>query len=232
MSSESRIRTVLLTLEYSTRSSYYLDWAEAFSCSPLFEVATFNVFIGAQRRAARRAIEGAELVVALHACSADTLEYVKPLSGALQRRRGRFLAFVGNEYNLPWARLADKREFLRETAPDWIGTQLPLEAGNWLYALRGRIPSREGHASCGPRMRPTASPSAARSAGCRAPSRRMTSACSKVANTGLTTDGLIRPAARQCTISTSPRLGAARSGAGWWRPSAQCPAGKGCKRGC
>ncbi|MGH7064934.1 MAG: glycosyltransferase, partial [Stellaceae bacterium] len=137
MSSESRIRTVLLTLEYSTRSSYYLDWAEAFECSPLFGVTTFNIFAGGERRAARRAIEGAELVVALHACSADTLEYLKPLSGALQRRRGRFLAFVGNEYNLPWARLADKRDFLRQTAPDWIGTQLPLEAGRWLYADTG-----------------------------------------------------------------------------------------------
>lgn len=137
MSSESRIRTVLLTLEYSTRSSYYLDWAEAFACSPLFEVAGFNIFAGGERRAARRAIEGAELVVALHACSADTLQYLEPLAGALQRRRGRFLAFVGNEYNLPWARLADKRGFLRETAADWIGTQLPLEAGEWLYADTG-----------------------------------------------------------------------------------------------
>ena len=137
MSSESRIRTVLLTLQYRTRSSYYLDWAEAFERSPLFEVTAFNIFVRGQRRAARRAIEGAELVVALHACSADTLEYLKPLTGALQRRRGRFLAFVGNEYNLPWARLADKRDFLRKTAPDWIGTQLPLEAGSWLYADTG-----------------------------------------------------------------------------------------------
>ncbi len=111
MTADSRIRTVLLTLEYRTRSSYYLDWAEAFSGSPLFDVTTFNVFSRGQRRAARRAIEGAELVVALHACSADTLEYLKPLAGALQRRRGRFLVFVGNEYNLPWARLADKRDF-------------------------------------------------------------------------------------------------------------------------
>ena len=92
--------------------------------SPLFDVTTFNVFSRDQRRAARRAIEGAELVVALHACSADTLDYLKPLAGALQRRRGRLLVFVGNEYNLPWARLADKRAFLRETAADYIGTQL------------------------------------------------------------------------------------------------------------
>jgi hypothetical protein len=137
MSAESRIRTVLLTLEYSTRSSYYLDWAEAFAHSPRFEVRAFNIFLGGERRAARRAVEGAELVVALHPCSADTLAYLKPLAGALQRRRGRLLVFVGNEYNLPWARLADKLAFLRGTGADFVATQLPVEAGEWLYAETG-----------------------------------------------------------------------------------------------
>jgi hypothetical protein len=80
-----------------------------------------------------RAVESAELIVALHACTADTLDYIDPLRGALQRRRGRFLAFIGNEYNLPWIRLADKRMLLRDTGADWVATQLPLEAGCWLY---------------------------------------------------------------------------------------------------
>src|SRR6266478_10072020 len=114
MPGESRIQTVVLTLEYSTRSSYYLDWAEAFAQSPLFQVATFNLFSRDQRRAAARAIESAELVVALHPCSADTLAYLKPLQGALKSRCGRFLMLVGNEYNLPWARLGEKRDFLRD----------------------------------------------------------------------------------------------------------------------
>src|SRR5438552_14845688 len=113
MSGESRIQTVVLTLEYNTRSSYYLDWAEAFAQSPLFQDTTFNLFNREQRRAASCAIEEAELVVALHPCSADTLEYIRPLGGALKTRRGRFLMLVGNEYNLPWARLGEKREFLR-----------------------------------------------------------------------------------------------------------------------
>src|SRR5206468_12805912 len=118
---------------YSTRSSYYLDWAEAFEQSPLFQVTTFNLFSRDQRRAALRAIDRAELVVALHACSADTLEYLKPLTSALKTRHGRFLMLVGNEYNLPWAQLGDKRDFLRDVEADYVGTQLPLEAGEWLY---------------------------------------------------------------------------------------------------
>ena len=133
MPGESRIRTVVLTVRYGVRASYYEDWLEAFEASPLFAVTTFNLFRRAERRAALRAIEEAELVVALHPCSADTLEFIMPLREALKARRGRFLMLVGNEYNLPWARLADKRGFLRETGADWVGTQLPLEAGRWLY---------------------------------------------------------------------------------------------------
>jgi hypothetical protein len=137
MPADNRIRTVVLTLQYATRSSYYLDWVEAFERSPLFAVTTFNLFRRDQRCAAARAIGDADLVVALHSCSADTLEYIQPLSGALKARRGRFLILVGNEYNLPWARLGEKRDFLRATGADYVGTQLPIEAGRWLYADTG-----------------------------------------------------------------------------------------------
>jgi spore maturation protein CgeB len=134
---ESRIRTVVLTVQYSTRSSYYLDWADTFDQSPLFEATTFNLFRRDMRREARRAIKDAELVVALHSCSADTLDFIKPLTAALKLRRGRFLMLVGNEYNIPWARIGEKRDFLRDTAADYVGTQLLLETGQWLYAESG-----------------------------------------------------------------------------------------------
>jgi hypothetical protein len=45
--------------------------------------------------------------------------------------------FVGNEYNLPWIPLGSKRAFLREVGADWVATQLPCEAGVWLYAGTG-----------------------------------------------------------------------------------------------
>jgi len=133
MPRDSRIRTVLLTVRYAVRSSYYEDWLDAFTASPLFTVTSFNLFRRGERSAAKRAVGDAELIVALHACSADTLEFIRPLREALKARRGRFLMLVGNEYNLPWARLADKRRFIAETGADWVGTQLPLEAGEWLY---------------------------------------------------------------------------------------------------
>lgn len=137
MTADSRIRTIVLTVQYDTRSSYYLDWLDAFARSPLFAVTTFNLFRRDQRDAAIRAVGQCELIVALHACSADTLQYIRPLTGALQTRHGRFLMLVGNEYNLPWARLAEKRAFLRDVGADYVGTQLPIEAGQWLYADTG-----------------------------------------------------------------------------------------------
>lgn len=137
MPSESRIRTVILTVRYGTRVSYYDDWREAFEGSPFFAATTFNLFRRGERRAAMRAVERAELVLAMHAASADTLEFLLPLETALSARRGRFLMFVGNEYNLPWMPLGAKRAFLKRVGADFVGTQLPLEAGRWLYADTG-----------------------------------------------------------------------------------------------
>lgn len=137
MPGDSRIRTVVLTLRYGVRASYYEDWLDAFAASPDFAATGFNLFRRDERRAAMRAVGDAELVVALHACSADTLDYIEPLRAALQARRGQFLMLVGNEYNLPWARLGDKRAFLGAVGADWVGTQLPLAAGEWLYADTG-----------------------------------------------------------------------------------------------
>jgi hypothetical protein len=131
---ESRIRTVVLTVRYGVRASYYEDWLDAFAASPLFSTTSYNLFNRGERREAMRAIGEAELVIALHSCSADTLEFLLPLREALKARRGRFLMFVGNEYNLPWAPLGDKRDFMREVGADWAGTQLPLEAGQYLYS--------------------------------------------------------------------------------------------------
>jgi Glycosyl transferases group 1 len=133
MSGDSRIRTVVLTLRYGVRASYYEDWLDAFAQSPHFSATAFNLFRPAERRAAIRALGDAELVVVLHACTADTLDYIDPLRQALQARRGRLLVLVGNEYNLPWIRMADKRRLLREVGADFAATQLPLEAGQFLY---------------------------------------------------------------------------------------------------
>jgi spore maturation protein CgeB len=134
---ETRIRAVVLTVRYGVRASYYEDWLDAFETSPNFAATSFNLFRRGERRAAACAVRDAELVVALHPCSADTLRFIDPLRAALKARRGWLLVLVGNEYNLPWIRMSDKRAFLSDVGADWVGTQLPLEAGEWLYADTG-----------------------------------------------------------------------------------------------
>ncbi len=131
------MRTLLLTLEYPSRASYYDDWRDAFVRSRHFDVTVCNIFDRAASAEMRSTIGEYELIVVLHACTADSLLYVEPLAPALQARRGRLLCFIGNELNLPWAPLGAKIAWLQRVRPDIIATQLLAEAGEWLYAEVG-----------------------------------------------------------------------------------------------
>ena len=66
MPGDNRIRTIVLTLRYGVRASYYEDWLDAFEASALFAATAFNLFSRGERRAAIRALGDTELVVALH----------------------------------------------------------------------------------------------------------------------------------------------------------------------
>lgn len=132
------MRTLVLTLEYPTRSSYYDDWRDAFAQSPLFDATLANILQKSARRQIAREIGDYELVVLLHSCTADTMDYAADLAPALQDRRGRLVSFVGNELNLPWAPIGDKIAWLKRIEPDLIATQMLAEAGEWLYAETGR----------------------------------------------------------------------------------------------
>jgi hypothetical protein len=131
------LKTLLLTLEYPARASYYDDWRDAFLHAPQFVVTVRNIFDRDARSEVERTIGDYELVVVLHACTADSLLYAEPLAGALQARKGRLVSFVGNELNMPFAPLGEKIAWLGRIRPDLIATQLLEEAGAWLYAGTG-----------------------------------------------------------------------------------------------
>jgi Glycosyl transferases group 1 len=131
------LKTLLLTLGYPSRASYYDDWRDAFIAAPQFDVTVRNIFDRAVRAEIERSIGDYELTVLLHACTADSLLYAEPLAGALQNRKGRLVAFVGNELNLPFAPLGAKVAWLKRVRPDIVATQLLQEAGAWLYAEVG-----------------------------------------------------------------------------------------------
>jgi hypothetical protein len=132
------VKTLVLALEYPTRSSYYDDWRDAFAQSRLFDVTLRNILLKSARKQIAREIGDYELIVVLHSCTADTLDCAADLAPALQARRGRLVSFVGNELNLPWAPIGDKIAWLKSIAPDIIATQMLAEAGEWLYAETGR----------------------------------------------------------------------------------------------
>lgn len=127
------MKTLVLTLEYPSRASYYDDWRDAFLHSRLFDATIRNIFHRGERRDLPREIGAYEVVVLLHSCTADTLHYASELTPLLQARGGLLVSFIGNEMNLPWAPLGAKLAWLQAIAPDVIATQLPLEAGEWLY---------------------------------------------------------------------------------------------------
>lgn len=131
------MKTLLLTLEYPARASYYDDWRDSFLRAPQFDVTVRNIFEREAREEVQRTIGAYELIVVLHACTADSLLYADPLSSALQARRGKLVSFVGNELNIPFTPLGDKIAWLKRIQPDLIATQLLEEAGTWLYAEVG-----------------------------------------------------------------------------------------------
>jgi hypothetical protein len=128
-----RLRTLILTLEYPNRASYYSDWRDAFLNSAHFMCRVVNLFhLGPKKLA--RVIEEFDVVVLLHSCNSDTLDYFEPLSAVLaNRRRAKLLSFVGNEFNSPYVSTPKRVALLRESRCDIIATQLLQEAGDFLY---------------------------------------------------------------------------------------------------
>src|SRR3989304_627229 len=129
----SRIKTLVLFAQYTDKLSYYDDWRDAFTSSPEFECTAVNAFTNKHRSILKRTIGNYDLIVLLHSVVGDSLRYIKPYKDILQGRRGKLLTFVGNEVNIPGLPMKEKIAFIQDIQADFIGTQLPLEAGQWLY---------------------------------------------------------------------------------------------------
>jgi hypothetical protein len=129
-----RLRTLVLYAQYTTRLSYYDDWLDAFRADPALAVVAINIAARGSRAAVARQIAEFDLVVLLHSTNADTLTYIDPFRDALSARRGKLVAFVGNELNTPGSPLAARIAHLRAIGADYIATQLLPETGAWLYA--------------------------------------------------------------------------------------------------
>lgn len=131
------MRSLILTLDYPARASYYDDWLDAFKQSNEFSVDVFNIFPRNAFKKLQKMIHSYDLIILLHACSSDTLLYLNAIKPVLQNRPNKLLAFVGNEYNHPGLFLSDKIDYLTSIKADYVVSQLPIQAANWVYKRIG-----------------------------------------------------------------------------------------------
>lgn len=133
----SKLRTLILTLQYPHRASYYEDWSDAFCHSPDFECKVENI-LGLAPKLLARLVDGYDAIIMLHSCNSDSLEFLAPLAPILgNRRSAKLLSFVGNEYNSPYVSLVEKVRLLKLARCDIVATQLLLEAGEYILSATG-----------------------------------------------------------------------------------------------
>lgn len=129
----SEVRTLLLFADTSDTLSYFDDWKEAFLAAEEFDVTPVNILNKTDMKSLGKRIKEYEFIVLLHSVTAEGLRYMKPYENMLTERKGKILVFVGNEVNIPSESMSDKIDFIRCIEAEFIGTQLPIEAGEWLF---------------------------------------------------------------------------------------------------
>lgn len=143
---ESRIKTLILTLVYPHKASYYDDWLDAFSEHPEFDCSIKNL-LKIKPSDFEKTIDRWDAIIVMHAATADSVEDLMRIAPSLaQRNKAKLFAFVGNEYNSAVAPIAEKITTLEAIRPDVVATQLLKEAGDYLYESCGALISSVPHA--------------------------------------------------------------------------------------
>lgn len=132
--SESTIKTLVLHANYTKKLSYYDDWMDAFVNHPAIEAVPLNICAIRDRSELRYAANQVDLIVLLHSTNGDTTHYLERVAPQLEDRSAPLVSFVGNEVNLPSSPIAEKRRVLALISPEFIATQLMIDAGRYLWA--------------------------------------------------------------------------------------------------
>jgi hypothetical protein len=110
-------------------ASYLDDWKDAFCQCPQLQVDICNITDLVGFRRTLRNITDYALVVVLHSAAGDRMSLLLREAETFRRRHGALAVFIGNEYDL----LAEKIRFIKESAADYICSQLPFDTATWLY---------------------------------------------------------------------------------------------------
>jgi hypothetical protein len=92
------------------------------------EICNINNLVDYRQR--REAIAHYPLIVILHSAAGDRMSLLPRTAHWFQKRRGKLVVFLGNEYDL----MDEKISFLQSVEADYVGSQLPLDTARWLYA--------------------------------------------------------------------------------------------------
>lgn len=128
-----RMRILVGYAAYTDRLSYFDDWLDAFKTARQFDAVPFNIAASDAIRRLPQAMRDVDAIVLLHSTNGDTLIYLQPHVEALSRRTVPLLTFVGNEVSLPGSPIAEKLDLFTQLKPDFVATQLPIEAGRYLF---------------------------------------------------------------------------------------------------
>jgi hypothetical protein len=109
--------------------SYTQDWLDAIkrNKSIIADVCNINNLIDLIFKLKR--LRDYDLIVILHTALGDDCRLLDFFSSYFDRRKCPLVAFIGNEYDL----LPEKKKLLSSLSVNYICTQLPLDAGTWLY---------------------------------------------------------------------------------------------------
>lgn len=109
---------------------YVNDWKEAFVKSDKLDVELCNICDLIAYRKYKKKINEYSILIVLHSALGDNCELLLKTAHWFEKRKGKLVVFIGNEYDL----LDKKIQFLKEAGADFICSQLPRSASQFLYA--------------------------------------------------------------------------------------------------
>ena len=127
--SKNKVIRSLLSVGYSNLS-YVNDWLDSFHQNSSLTITLCNINNYLEFQSELSKLHEYELIVILHSAAGDNLNGLRNATSKFQKRRGKLVVFFGNEYNL----IPEKIRFARDVEAEYIASQLPEAAANWLYS--------------------------------------------------------------------------------------------------
>lgn len=130
---DSRMRVLVGYADYTDRLSYFDDWLDAFKSAKQFDAVPINIAAADAKTRLAQSLGDVDAIVLMHSTNGDTMMYLEPHIETLSNRAVPMLTFVGNEVSLPGSPIAEKLDVFARLKPEFIATQLLLEAGQYLF---------------------------------------------------------------------------------------------------